>query len=202
MGAGRCRPTDPSPATTEPMDTARGSPASASAFSAGCSCSGAHTITIPIPMLNVRSMSSSGTLPAWRRNSNSRGGVHAPSHLQARGGRKNSRQVVRDAAAGDVRHPLDQPRRAAAVATAGRYDRCGASSASPTVSRSPGTAIVDASLQRRTRCGARVNSRWCADRGRQPDQHVAGRRSTAVDQSVAASTTPTMKPATSYSPSA
>ena len=61
------------------LPTAPGSPASVSIISARSSSASAQTITIPMPMLNVRSMSSSGTCPAVCRQRKSGGHVHASS---------------------------------------------------------------------------------------------------------------------------
>ena len=82
-----------------------------------------------------------------------------------RAGRQDARQVVGDPAAGDVRHALDQrPTRAAAGST-GRYERCGASSASPIVAPSSGHArVARRARRRRTRSAAPASSRWCAGR--------------------------------------
>ena len=61
-----------------------------------------------MPMLKVRIMSSIGTSPLCCSQRKSGGTSHAAASID-RGGavRQDARQVVGDAAAGDVRHPLD-----------------------------------------------------------------------------------------------
>ena len=100
--------------------------------------------------------------------------------------------------------PLMQPGRRAAAGSTDRYERCGASSASPIVRPSSGTTRRRrSSPATRTRSGARASSRWCAGRTRAaPISTSPGAMPRAVDQPFARDTTPTMKPATSYSPSA
>ena len=157
-----------------------------------------------MPMLNVRSMSSlghgAGALePAEERR-------HIP-RSQADDGvgpwRQHPRQVVGDAAAGDVRHPLDQRRRRSSGRMSGRYDRCGASSASPTVVPSSGTSIAHAKPQAIEHDPARERIAVGVQAGRrQADQDVAGDDSRGRRSAVRARRAPTMKPATSYSPSA
>ena len=131
--------------------------------------------------------------PSTRRRS-----IAAPQPV-----RQDARQVVGDAAAGDVRHALDEPaRRAAAASTAGTSD---AARAAPRRrsrrARARSVSSVQPSDVEHDRA-ARASSRWCAARttaGRSARRRArcAGRRSR-----VARSTTPTMKPARSYSPSA
>ena len=79
--------------------------------------------------------------------------------------RQHARQILGDAAAGDVRHALDAAARRAAAATARRYDRCGASSASPTRRAELRHERVGRQARpRRTARAAPANSRWCAGR--------------------------------------
>ena len=115
---------------------------------------------------------------------------------------QHARQVVGDAAAGDVRHALDRRRRSSSGRIDRQVDRCGASSASPTVAPSSGTRSWTPSPRRSNTIAPRERVAVRVQAGRrQADQHVAGAMRAAVDQPVALDA-PTMKPATSYSPSA
>ena len=69
----------------------------------------------PMPMLNVRSMSSSGTPPALLEPLEDRRHAATPTRsiARVRARRQHARQVVGDAAAGDVRHALDDGPRVA-----------------------------------------------------------------------------------------
>ena len=61
-----------------------------------------------MPMLNVRIMSSAGTLPLFCSHRKSGGSSHDGGVDDRRGAvRQHARQVVGDPAAGDVRHRLD-----------------------------------------------------------------------------------------------
>ena len=204
--AGRSPIENSAAAALDGADRGRAAPPAASErlAAADAASATAATATIrPTPMLNVRSMSSprhgAGLLePHEERRHLPRPTVERP--LGAR--RQHARQVVGDPAAGDVRHPLDQPRTRAAAGSRGRYERCGASSASATVTPSSGQRDRTPSPATRRRCGARASSRWCAGRrtagrsGRRPA------RCAVPSISRSRSTAPTMKPATSYSPSA
>ena len=117
--------------------------------------------------------------------------------------RQDARQVVGDAAAGDVRHALDQARLPAAAGSTGRYERCG--DEQRLADRSPelrDTCVRARARPTRTRSAAPASSRWCAG------PTTAGRsarrpaRSSCRRSAASRGTTPTMKPATSYSPSA
>ena len=85
--------------------------APAGARSSSSTAGAAHATISPMPMLNVRSMSSSGTAPA-RCSHPKIGGTlpRRPSTTRLGAVGQDARQVVGDAAAGDVRHALDQTR--------------------------------------------------------------------------------------------
>ena len=111
-----------------------------------------------------------------------------------------ARQVVGNASTGDVRHALD----AAAVEQRTHERQIRPVRLEEGVAERVARArdvTIDVELQLiERRCGGPANSRWCAGRRRARRRARRRRRSPAVDQP-ARSTTPTMKPARSYSPS-
>ena len=131
------------------------------------SCAVAHTRISPIPMLNVRSMSSSGTSPAPCSHAKI-GGTFQANAIDARRacppGRMRGRLSVMPAA-GDVRHALDE---------AGREQRAHELADTNGAAREGPRQSVDAKLaaracrptgrRSRTRCAAPASSRWCAGR--------------------------------------
>ncbi len=87
------------------------SPAAAQSRSHGPATSSAATATImPIPMLKVRQHVVAGHLPAVVAGTRTSGGdVHEAVSMHRRpAGRQDARQVLRDAAARDVRESLDE----------------------------------------------------------------------------------------------
>ena len=164
----------------------------------------AHTTIRPMPMLKVRNMSSSGTRPsaaATRR-------AAAPPTTGSIDGacsavRQHARQVVGDPAAGDVRHALRSARRRAAAGSAAGTSDAARAARRRSIVPSSGTSESTpqpGDLERdppRERVAVGVQ----AGRG-QADQDVAGARCAVPSISRRACDAPTMKPATSYSPSA
>ena len=177
-----------------------------SACSTASASPGATTRIRPMPMLNVRSMSSRGTAPDRWSHWKSGGTVHELEMNDGVGAvRQHARQVVGDAAAGDVRHALDRRRGAGQQRADERQVRAMrrqqrfARPSCPARARDRATDRLQ--CVEHDRC-ARASSRWCAGRTR---ARRSARRPAAMPRpsiSRSRSTAPTMNPATSYSPSA
>ena len=192
------------PDTTRPMRTAAGSPARASSAITRSACvvvarhdqPDAH-VERPQHVV-VRHAAGALQPPKERR--------HLPGGTIDDGARalgQHARQIVGDAAAGDVRHALDHAVTSSSGLMSGRYDRCGASSASPIVAPSSGTRESTPRPRDVEHDPARERIAVGVQAGRRQRRSARrpARMRPAVDQPSRA-TTPTMKPATSYSPSA
>ena len=144
-----------------------------------------------MPMLNVRSMSASGTPPVCCSHWKIAGACHADRSIaRVRARRQDARQVVGDAAAGDVRHPFDE---ACGRAAAGRpAGTSGAARAAPRRSARPSSGTTASHVEPgdvernapRQRVAVGVQSgRGQADRARRPARCVwpSIRRSRAHD---------------------
>ena len=100
--------------------------------------------------------------------------------------------------------PLTQAGRRAAAASRAGSERCGAQQRLADRLAELGDVAVDRQAERaRRRSAAPASSRWCAGRPTaEPISTSPGTSAAPVDRARARSTAPTMKPATSYSPSA
>ena len=163
----------------------------------------AQTTISPMPMLNVRNISSSAIAPARLQQLEER--RHRPRAAIDRRGApvgQHARQVVGDAAAGDVRHALDRARRRAAAGppagTSGAAQQRLADGRAELRHDGRRRQAGDA----RTARGAPASSRWCAGRTTAGRSARRPARSCRPSTICGRSTTPTMKPARSYSPSA
>ena len=101
--------TSGSPWTMSPITTLLASPASSSSLRTASTSLAATARIMPMPMLSERRRSYSGTRPD-SPSQRKIGGTRHDGAVDAGGGAggKHARQVVGDAAAGDVRHALDQ----------------------------------------------------------------------------------------------
>ena len=101
--------------------------------------SGAQTRTRPIPMLNARNISSRGIRPRSCSSRNSGGTVHARRSISApHPSGRHARKVLGDAAAGDVRHALDESWLRAAAAPAADTSGAARAARRPPCRRVPG----------------------------------------------------------------
>src|SRR5690242_5517722 len=128
------------PGTTVPIRRAD-SPRCSRAVSTSDSCSGAQTTIRPMPMLNARNISSRATRPRCCRSVKIAGGSHARVSMDAPqpSGRMRGRLSVIPPPV-MCASPLTHARSKSGSIDR-RYERFGASSASPTVASSSGTNV-------------------------------------------------------------
>ena len=163
----------------------------------------AQTTISPMPILKARNISSSADAPSRTKQLEDwRPLARRLDRSVQRNRRQHARQVLGDAAAGDVRHAPDDPASSSGSDRPADMTGACASSASPTDRPSSGTTVMASSRTARRTRGAPASSRWCE--GRTTASRSAHRRARSPRPSTIRlrSTTPTMKPATSYSPSA
>ena len=134
-----------------------------------------------MPMLNARSISSSRWLRAPEMSEERRHrprAVRSTSRAQPSGSIRGRFSVMPPPVMCAM--PFTSPASSSGD-IARRYERCGASSASPIVVPSSGASSRATDRDCRTTPGAPANIRWCADPTTADRQRIAGRDRTAVD---------------------